>query len=370
MQGLAEDCFGKGEASALPEESEGCAHASPEKCKAPACSLPLHCQGPLQAPSEECFDPQHASPKESEIHAREVSEECEWFADTVPEELKVPTYESLEERSGMADTPPEECEGAPGTLPEKFGVQMDASVGECQKIGRLPSRESGGSGAADAPSEEGEGTSETLPKEPDAATRAFPSQCYGPADDLPEECDGLTCATPEKGELMTHASSEEAETLVQASPDVWEGKLPDCHDEHQCSAASALRKKKLDTGQCCAHCRRSKGDGVALLVCARCKDTHYCGRDCQRSHWPWHRADCYGTQNVREHTTAPDRVHRKEKVKHKHFCAQCLKFSADGVDLHLCMGCRAVMYCSPSCQKSHWKSHRADCRAVQLEGSR
>lgn len=31
----------------------------------------------------------------------------------------------------------------------------------------------------------------------------------------------------------------------------------------------------------------------------------------------------------------------------------------------LCSACRQARYCSQACQRSHWKSHKADCKAVQ-----
>ena len=33
--------------------------------------------------------------------------------------------------------------------------------------------------------------------------------------------------------------------------------------------------------------------------------------------------------------------------------------------MQLCAACKCVYYCSVPCQKSHWKSHKADCKASQ-----
>ncbi|KAL6761559.1 hypothetical protein V8C86DRAFT_2531662, partial [Haematococcus lacustris] len=41
-------------------------------------------------------------------------------------------------------------------------------------------------------------------------------------------------------------------------------------------------------------------------------------------------------------------------------CAQC---GAGNVKLFRCSRCREVTYCSPACQKKHWKAHKAACHA-------
>lgn len=56
------------------------------------------------------------------------------------------------------------------------------------------------------------------------------------------------------------------------------------------SCFTSTRKKK--TGRACALCGKSKSDGLKLQACAACKAVCYCGRDCQRSHWPTHKAAC------------------------------------------------------------------------------
>jgi len=37
------------------------------------------------------------------------------------------------------------------------------------------------------------------------------------------------------------------------------------------------------------------------------------------------------------------------------------------LSLKKCTGCRRAMYCSPACQNSHWKVHKADCRGWEAE---
>jgi hypothetical protein len=47
-------------------------------------------------------------------------------------------------------------------------------------------------------------------------------------------------------------------------------------------------------------------------------------------------------------------------------CAVCgAANTSDGAKLRKCAGCRAVRYCSPACQKAHWREHRAACKAAQ-----
>ena len=41
--------------------------------------------------------------------------------------------------------------------------------------------------------------------------------------------------------------------------------------------------------QACQTCRRADRP---LKACLRCRCVHYCGRDCQRTDWPGHKAEC------------------------------------------------------------------------------
>lgn len=60
---------------------------------------------------------------------------------------------------------------------------------------------------------------------------------------------------------------------------------PPCHtlktrsQRHKVLGSTAAR---ANAERSCANCGTS---GVTLLACARCKTVHYCGRECQKSHW-------------------------------------------------------------------------------------
>lgn len=55
------------------------------------------------------------------------------------------------------------------------------------------------------------------------------------------------------------------------------------------------------------------------------------------------------------------------KPKTQHPCAHCGAVSTDGSRFKVCSQCRAVRYCSPECQRAHWKTeHKRAC----VEGPR
>jgi len=47
------------------------------------------------------------------------------------------------------------------------------------------------------------------------------------------------------------------------------------------------------------------------------------------------------------------------------FCAQCNSF---GLGLRKCSRCYSVAYCSPECQKKHWKAHKVSCSKTSTIG--
>lgn len=47
-----------------------------------------------------------------------------------------------------------------------------------------------------------------------------------------------------------------------------------------------------DTNICCANCSKTQFNAPNLKLCAKCRVTHYCSRDCQTAHWKVHKKVC------------------------------------------------------------------------------
>jgi len=49
-------------------------------------------------------------------------------------------------------------------------------------------------------------------------------------------------------------------------------------------------------------------------------------------------------------------------------CADCGGVAGEGVSLKVCKACMLARYCSPTCQRNHWRKHRTECkrRAAEL----
>ena len=75
--------------------------------------------------------------------------------------------------------------------------------------------------------------------------------------------------------------------------------------------------------KCCAHCGTvaplsgsgaPASAGLTLGACSRCKAVYYCrGTDCQKKHWPTHKASCQGPS--REKKTSASHVTSQTKTK-------------------------------------------------------
>jgi hypothetical protein len=57
-------------------------------------------------------------------------------------------------------------------------------------------------------------------------------------------------------------------------------------------AAAAHSRSMVTQVGACAACGANSSAGAAFKKCARCKAVRYCSKDCQRTHWPVHKASC------------------------------------------------------------------------------
>ena len=87
---------------------------------------------------------------------------------------------------------------------------------------------------------------------------------------------------------------------------------------------------------------------VSVLAAAGAEFTRHCRRH------PSCKAMMCSDKRCRKVCNLPSRREMKENIQ----CASC---GARGAK-HKCSGCRLVSYCNRSCQKEHWKAHKAACR--------
>eukprot|EP00931_Biecheleriopsis_adriatica_P104302 TRINITY_DN78986_c0_g1_i1.p1 TRINITY_DN78986_c0_g1~~TRINITY_DN78986_c0_g1_i1.p1 ORF type:complete len:590 (+),score=65.91 TRINITY_DN78986_c0_g1_i1:70-1839(+) len=85
----------------------------------------------------------------------------------------------------------------------------------------------------------------------------------------------------------------------------------------------------------CDHCGAAKG----TQMCERCKNVHYCNRECQKAAWRIHRQVCCRRSSVQR------------------VCDHC--HSAEGAKM--CERCKSAYYCGRECQRAAWRVHRKFC---------
>ena len=127
--------------------------------------------------------------------------------------------------------------------------------------------------------------------------------------------------------------------------EVWYCTL-ECQEKHSKEHSKVCKGPQVNpdnfiSKEHCSYCRK-KSD--SLKSCSNCRQTVYCGRECQRSHWKVaHRFDCPRLQAA-----------EKEKAK----CSICLQ-TATG-DLLKCTVCDTVSYCSKPCLERHLGMHNIE----------
>ena len=102
------------------------------------------------------------------------------------------------------------------------------------------------------------------------------------------------------------------------------------------SPSSAANK-----GPCCASCNAKL---PRILWCARCHKAAYCSQNCQRQHWPSHKAECFSPKEER----LRKKVARATTSKH---CERCQRAEGEGGKKLRKCACMNIRYCSEECQK-------------------
>mmetsp|Transcript_16711 Transcript_16711/g.47984 ORF Transcript_16711/g.47984 Transcript_16711/m.47984 type:complete len:445 (-) Transcript_16711:31-1365(-) len=112
-------------------------------------------------------------------------------------------------------------------------------------------------------------------------------------------------------------------------------------------------------------CSACKNAGDSLKKCTACKCVWYCDVSCQKAHRKAHKKDCKRIAKVLKEQT-DDKVKSSsaddDNFQDEMFCSACGK--SDG-DLKGCNSCRCIRYCSSSCQRAHWKTHKVECKRIE-----
>ena len=66
-----------------------------------------------------------------------------------------------------------------------------------------------------------------------------------------------------------------------------------------------------DTSICCANCSKTQNNAPNLKLCAKCRATRYCSRDCQTAHWKVHKKVCtkQAAAGIANSTSSPNIIH-------------------------------------------------------------
>ncbi|TFK38289.1 hypothetical protein BDQ12DRAFT_127510 [Crucibulum laeve] len=61
---------------------------------------------------------------------------------------------------------------------------------------------------------------------------------------------------------------------------------------------SPIEDQSLQNSPKCTKCSKPESDEVRLMSCARCRQLHYCSKQCQVADWKRHKADCASNQGT------------------------------------------------------------------------
>jgi TPR repeat protein len=121
-----------------------------------------------------------------------------------------------------------------------------------------------------------------------------------------------------------------------------------------------------DSKKTCSNkaCSNIEGD-ERFNVCSKCRQTKYCSRECQVSHWRTaHKDDCSRLGRDKDEIKALNRNTAKLDARIC-FNPACEKPEKEDEEFQLCSGCKNTIYCSRECQKTHYSTeHKEVCKRV------
>ena len=138
----------------------------------------------------------------------------------------------------------------------------------------------------------------------------------------------------------------------------------------------------------CSLCKR-KSDN--MKKCAQCGEARYCGKECQRKHWKYHKAICKPSPKSSAPGSVPASAASKKQNSTADPTASCTSGNTHNTATHTplqplptepstmtqdecsfckcnsdtmkkCTRCGEAQYCGKECQREHWKDHKATCK--------
>lgn len=148
-------------------------------------------------------------------------------------------------------------------------------------------------------------------------------------------------------------TQREIDEFNESIKDGIETALPKCG---YCLKTQGLKKECEDNGKVKKN-----------SLCAGCEKIFYCSEECQMLHWPIHKQHCKSGKNNSSNLTDNSGLDHEDtesvesiKIFETRKCAgpECQK----NENLKKCSRCENVSYCSKECQRSHWPTHKPDCK--------
>lgn len=104
-------------------------------------------------------------------------------------------------------------------------------------------------------------------------------------------------------------------------------------------------------------CRWCGTERARLLHCAQCRGVVYCGRRCQRAHWPTHRGTCRSGSRLRPAVAAVSRGHALATVTGSHEAAMDLRSGMGNTEMWF-----TVSNETSGALRLFWLDHDADLK--------